>query len=352
VSTERDPSLASFGEFAHGVRPTFSVVVSVFNEAQVLPELHQRLSRCLQGLTASYELIFVDDGSTDRSSELLEGLVAADPHIRVVQFSRNFGQSIAVTAGLDVASGQFIALMDGDLQDLPEDIPTLMAKVREGYEVAYAIRVKRKESAIKRAAVFMFYRMLNRIASTPLPVDSGIFCVMTHQVAEVLKQIPERSRYVSGLRAWVGFRQCGVPLERAARPAGRSKSLAKLLRMAVDGLVSFSYVPLRLAMFAGASAALLSIGGMGWALYLHFFTNVPPPGWASTVLCILFIGSIQLLALGVIGEYMGRVLDEVKGRPLYVIRRQLGFKQEQEAVRDGDAGSHADRARRGPIRAA
>ena len=217
----------------------------------------------------------------------------------------------------------------------------------EGYDVVYAIRVKRKESAIKRAAVFLFYRVLNRIAVTPLPVDSGLFCVMTRQVADALKQLPERSRYVSGLRAWVGFKQCGVPLERAARHAGRPKSLAKLARMAIDGMVSFSYVPLRLATVAGVSTALLSIVGMAWALYLRLFTRVPPSGWTSTVFFILFIGSIQLLALGVIGEYIGRVLDEVKGRPLYVVRRHLGF--EREGARYGEAGSDANRARRSPV---
>lgn len=337
-------------EVAHGPRPTLSVIIPVFNEEQILPELYQRLTRCLQALGLSYEIIVIDDGSTDRSGELLERLVATDSRVRLIQLSRNFGQAVAVTAGLDVAAGELVALMDGDLQDPPEDVPKLVATVQAGYEVAYAIRVKRKESVLKRAAVFLFYRLLNRIASTPLPVDSGLFCVMTRQVVEVLKQLPERSRYVSGLRAWVGFKQCGVPLERTARRAGRPKSLATLLRMAVDGLVSFSYVPLRLATVVGVSTALLSIGGMVWALYLRLFTTDPPPGWASTVLFILFIGSIQLLALGVIGEYIGRVLDEVKGRPLYVVRRHVGF--EREAERHGGAGSYADRARRSPIQAA
>lgn len=330
--------------------PTLSIVIPVFNEERILPELHQRLTRCLQALEVSYEIIFIDDGSTDGSSERLEDLVATDPQVRLIQLSRNFGQSLAVTAGLDFATGELVALMDGDLQDSPEDVPKLVAKVHEGYEVAYAVRVKRKESALKRGTVFLFYRLLNRIASTPLPVDSGLFCVMTRQVVEALKQLPERSRYVSGLRAWVGFKQCGIPLERAARSEGHPKSMIELIRMAIDGVVSFSYLPLRLATFAGVGTALLSIGGMAWALYLHFFTTVPPSGWASTVFFILFIGSIQLLALGLIGEYIGRVLDEVKGRPLYVIRRHLGF--EQEAERYGEAGSHADRARRSPVRAA
>jgi dolichol-phosphate mannosyltransferase len=326
-----------------------SVVIPIFNEEANLPELSRRLNVSMRGMGVSYEIIFVDDGSTDHTTELLERLVATDAAVRLIQFSRNFGQSMAVTAGLDVARGDLVALMDGDLQDPPEDLPKLVAKVREGHDVVYAIRVKRKESLLKRMAIYVFYRVLNGMASTPLPVDSGLFSVMTRPVVDALKRLPERSRYVTGLRAWVGFKQCGVQLERGARRTGASKSLAKLSRMAIDGMVSFSYVPLRLATVVGVGTALLAIVGICWALYLRFFTNEPPSGWASTVFFILFVGGIQLLALGVIGEYVGRVLDEVKGRPLYVVKRYVGFGQEQESEGDGEAGSPADRTCRSPV---
>jgi len=245
-----------------------SVVIPIFNEEANLPELSRRLNVSVRGMGVSYEIIFVDDGSTDHTTELLERLVATDAAVRLIQFSRNFGQSMAVTAGLDVARGDLVALMDGDLQDPPEDVPKLVAKVKEGYDVVYAIRVKRKESLLRRMAIYVFYRVLNGMASTPLPVDSGLFSVMTRPVVDALKRLPERSRYVTGLRAWVGFKQCGVPLERGARRTGTSKSLAKLSRMAIDGMVSFSYVPLRLATVVGVGTALLSIVGICWALYL------------------------------------------------------------------------------------
>lgn len=315
-------------EFVPGRAPKLSVVIPIFNEEEILPELYQRLSVSLRSVGLPYEIIFVDDGSTDSSIELLEKLVATEPHIRVVQLSRNFGLSVAVTAGLDHAAGEFVALMDGDLQDPPEELPRLVAKASEGYEVVYAIRIKRKESTIKRAAVFICYRILNWIASTSLPVDSGLFCVMTRPVVDALTRLPERTRYMSGLRAWVGFRQCGIPVERAARRAGAPRqTLRKLSRLAVDGMVSFSYMPLRLATYAGIAAAMLSIPGIAWALYLRFFGDQPPAGWTSMVLIILFIGGVQLLALGVIGEYIGRIYDEVKARPLYLIRQRLGFQK-------------------------
>ena len=310
-------------------KPTLSVVVPIFNEEAILPELGERLSRCLWELGLPYEIIFVDDGSTDRSGEVLERL-AADERIRLVQLSRNFGLAVAVTAGLDHATGELVAVMDGDLQDAPEELPKLVAKVREGYEVVYAIRTRRKESVVKRAVVFAFYRLLSRMTSTPLPVDSGLFSVMTRPVVDVLKRLPERSRYLSGLRAWVGFRQCGIPIERAARRAGAPRqTLRKLSRLAVDGMVSLSYVPLRLAMVAGVLTALLSAAGAVWAIYMRLSSAHPPPGWASLVLIILFIGSVQLLALGVIGEYIGRVYDEVKARPLYVVRQRKGFQESE-----------------------
>ena len=319
-------------------RPTLSVVIPIFNEEAILPELAERLSRCLWELGLPYEIIFVDDGSTDHSGEVLERL-AADSRIRLVQLSRNFGLTVAVTAGLDHATGELIALMDGDLQDAPADVPKLVAKVQEGYDVVYAIRTRRKESVLKRAVVFAFYRLLSRMTSTPLPVDSGLFSVMTRPVVDALKQLPERSRYLSGLRAWVGFKQCGIPIERATRRAGAPRqTLRKLSRLAIDGMVSFSYVPLRLATGAGIVTAILSVAGGLWAVYMRFSSVNPPPGWTSIVLIILFLGSVQLLALGVIGEYIGRVYDEVKARPLYVVRQRKGFEGvEGEAWRIGTA---------------
>lgn len=327
---------------------SLSVVIPIFNEDVIIPELYRRLRSSLTAIGLPYEIVFVDDGSTDRSGELLAQLAMSDLHVRLIQLSRNFGLSMAVTAGVNEASGTLVALIDGDLQDPPEALPQLLAKIEEGYEVVYAIRVKRKESIAKRAVVYVFYRMLSRIASTPLPIDSGLFCVMTRPVVDALKQLPERIRYVSGLRAWVGFRQCGLPLERASRRVGAPRqTLGKLSRMAIDGMLSFSYVPLRLATFAGLCTGLGAVAGMVWALYLHFFTNHPPQGWASTVFFVLLIGGVQLLALGVIGEYIGRVYDEVKQRPLYVIRRRVGFIDSgpEEGVRESESRADARCAR-------
>lgn len=331
---------------------SLSVVVPIFNEEPVIPELYRRLTGALTELGLPYEMVFVDDGSADRSGELLEQLAMSDPNVRLLQLSRNFGLYVAVTAGLNEATGTLVALIDGDLQDPPEALPQLLAKIDEGYDVVYVIRIKRKESLVKRGVVHLFYRVLNRIASTPLPVDSGLFCVMTRQVVDALKQLPERVRYVSGLRAWVGFRQCGVPLERASRRAGAPRqTLGKLSRMALDGMLSFSYVPLRLATFAGLATALVAIAGMIWAVALHFFSDHPPQGWASTVFFVLLIGGVQLLALGVIGEYIGRVYDEVKQRPLYVVRRRVGFSgaASEEGIRDDEPRSDAYRSRRSPV---
>lgn len=325
-------------------RLMLSVVVPIFNEEAILEELYERLSRVLVGLKLSYEVIFVDDGSADRSASWLERIAGTDPAIRLVQLSRNFGLSIAVTAGLDHASGQLVALMDGDLQDAPEDLPRLIAKAQEGYDVVYAVRVKRKESWIKRTTVFLFYRLLNRIASTPLPVDSGLFSVMSRSVVDALKRMPERSRYVSGLRAWIGFKQCGIPFERSARRSGApQQTMRKLSRMALDGMLSFSHVPLRIATYAGLFAAALSGIGIAWAMWMRLFSHQPPAGWTSMVLIILFLGSVQLLALGIIGEYLGRVYDEVKGRPLYVVRQRLGFQRAEQEEPDGDQLSYAHR---------
>jgi dolichol-phosphate mannosyltransferase len=334
--------------------PALSVVIPIFNEAAIIPELHQRLRATLAKTGLATEIVFVDDGSTDASALLLERLAAADPGVRVVHLSRNFGLYLAVSAGLDHAGGALVALMDGDLQDAPEALPQLIAKAGEGYEVVYAIRTKRKESALKRAVVYLFYRVVNSISSTPLPVDSGLFSVMSRDVVEALKALPERSRYLSGLRTWVGFRQCGIPIERAARRAGAPRqTLRKLSRMAIDGMLTFSYVPLRLATYAGLLTSVLAVVGMLIAVWLRFVSSHPPAGWASIILVMLFIGSVQLLALGILGEYLGRIYDEVKGRPLYVVRRRVGFGQavNHEEDRDGDARSHADRLGRSVIAA-
>jgi dolichol-phosphate mannosyltransferase len=313
-------------------RDLLSVVVPCYNEAVVLAETHRRLSAVLSGIQGiEYEIVYVDDGSSDRTMAILEELEASDDHVRVLQFSRNFGHQIAITAGAEHAAGDAIVLIDADLQDPPEVIPEMVARWREGYHVVYGQRTDREgESAFKVWTAKAFYRFINRVSETSIPLDVGDFRLMDRTVADVLTSMPERYRYVRGMVSWVGFRQVALPYRRAARVAGVSKyPLLKMLRFALDGVTSFSTAPLRGATYLGFAASGLALCGIVYALAVRLFTDRWVTGWAAIFVAVLFLGGVQLISLGVIGEYIGRLYGEAKRRPLYLLQNRLGFTAER-----------------------
>jgi len=314
-----------------------SIVSPVYNELEVLPEFCRRLTAVMEEYREPYEIVLVNDGSKDGTFSVMKALHTSDPRIRAVDLSRNFGHQVAICAGLDFATGDLIAIMDSDLQDPPEVLPRFFKKLREGYDVVYAVRTGRKESLFKKAAYAAFYRLLKSIANVDIPLDSGDFCVMSRRALDTLKSMPERNRFLRGLRGWIGFRQVGVEYERERRFAGDVKyTFSKLLKLAFDGLTSFSYVPLRLASILGLFMSFISFVAILIIFYLKFFPSatVPVPGWASVVVAILVLGGIQLVATGIIGEYLGRVYDEVKRRPLYVVQETLGIEAEKEREKE------------------
>jgi polyisoprenyl-phosphate glycosyltransferase len=298
-----------------------SVAIPLHNEEAGIPELLRRLGAVLDSIPGGpHEIVFVDDGSRDRTLELLHGAAIKDPRLVVIALSRNFGHQAALTAALDYVSGDVVVAMDGDLQDRPEAIPALLAKHREGFDVVYARRVKRKESWPLRLSYFVFYRMLASLADTRLPPDSGDFALMSRQVVEQMRAAPEHNRYLRGLRAWVGFRQTGIVVERDERFAGTTNyGPLKLLKLASDGLFSFSIVPLRAAALLGLAAIVLSTGFSVYTLYAKLFLHRAPAGFTSIMLFMSFLAGVQLFFLGVIGEYVGRIYHETKRRPLYVV---------------------------------
>jgi dolichol-phosphate mannosyltransferase len=298
-----------------------SVAIPLHNEALGVPLLLQRLGAVLDGIAGGpHEIVLVDDGSTDDTLEILDAAAKVDPRLVVVALSRNFGHQVALSAALDFVTGDVVVAMDGDLQDRPEAIPTFLAKYHEGFDVVYATRVKRKESLALRASYFLFYRLLSTLADTRLPVDSGDFALMTRRVVEQMRAAPEANRYLRGLRSWVGFRQTGVIIERDERAAGVTNySPLKLLKLASDGIFSFSIVPLRMAALLGLFAILLSGSFSLYALYGKVVLNKNPVGFTSIMLFISFLTGVQLFFLGVIGEYVGRIYQESKRRPLYVL---------------------------------
>ena len=304
----------------HDREPEFSVVVPLFNEEANLGSLHARLSDALSALAAPYELVFVDDGSLDGTPALLERLARSDPRLVVVRLSRNFGHQAAVSAGLDHATGRAVVVMDGDLQDPPEVLPEFVRRWRQGYDVVYAVRRSRKEGLAKRFGYFAFYRILRAVSDLDIPLDSGDFCLMDRRVVDALKSLPERSRFVRGLRTFVGFRQVGVEYERAARESGEPKyTFRALAGLAIDGVVSFSSYPLRLVTYLGIGTASLAALMMGWVFLDAFVHQTAPRGWASVVVTVLFMGSIQMIGLGIVGEYLRLIFLETKGRPSYIV---------------------------------
>ena len=297
-----------------------SVVIPIFNEVSIISELHRRLAATLDRMALTAELVFVDDGSTDGSLECLHQLADADSRVSVVRLSRNFGLHAAVMAGLKQASGKAVVVMDADLQDPPEIIPYFLDKWRKGYEVVYGVKTKRKEHVVRRFLFSAFYHLQGYLTDIPTPREAGLFALMDRRVVDVLCRMPESNKYIPGLRAWVGFRQVGVHYERDARYAGKPRqTLTRLVRLAMDGIISFSYLPLRLAAYLGVVVATGAFLLMAVVLYFKLFTDKAILGWASIIVAILFLGGIQLIMIGVIGEYIGRIYDEAKQRPYYIV---------------------------------
>jgi len=303
--------------------PVFSIIAPVFNESKSLLEFITRVSAVMKKLGEPWELVLVDDGSKDRSPELILERAAKDKHIRPVLFARNFGHQIAVTAGMDYAQGQAVILIDSDLQDPPEVIPELIANWRDGYEVVYAVRRKRKgESFFKRFTASLFYRLINRITEVDIPLDTGDFRLMDRRVVDVLNQMREHHRFLRGMSAWVGFRQVGVPYDRAARYAGETHyTLGRMVRLALTAITGFSFFPLQLATYLGFISAGVAIIAIPVVIALRLLGSAAFFGQASTLIAVLFFGGAQLISLGILGEYIGRLYDEARGRPLYIVRQ-------------------------------
>ncbi|MGB0389336.1 MAG: glycosyltransferase family 2 protein, partial [Ardenticatenaceae bacterium] len=312
------------------MQPVLSVVVPIFNEEQVIPEMYRRMTSVLEGIGEPYELVLVNDGSRDRSGELLHDLHLRDPHVRVINFARNFGHQIAITAGMDYAQGAAVVVIDSDLQDPPEVIAEMVEKWREGYHVVYGVRTEREgESWFKLTTANLFYRLINSMTSVDIPLDAGDFRLMDRAVIQTLRAMREKRRYMRGLSAWVGFKQTPLPYKREARFAGETKyPLKKMLRFATDGVTNFSLLPLQFATWMGFASAFLALVG----LIIAFFGRLIWPdvlfGQATTLVSVLFIGGVQLISLGIIGEYLGRIYEEVKGRPLYIVGNAWGYQQD------------------------
>ena len=304
-----------------------SVIIPCYNEEDVLPATHERLTRVLSGMAEDYELIFVNDGSRDATQEMLTELQLFDSHVRVMLLSRNFGHQIAVTAGLEEAAGAAVVIIDADLQDPPELIPEMVQLWREGNEVVYGVRLERQgESKFKLWTAKVFYRLINRLSETKMPLDAGDFRLIDRKVVGVLKAMPERARFLRGMVSWAGFRQTALPYARAARHAGESKyPLRKMVHFATDGIISFSLVPLKLAIWTGFLAIWIAVAGIIVAIIDRVMDKNLIRGWASLFVAVLFMGGVQLISLGILGEYLGRIYTEVKRRPLYVVQERLGF---------------------------
>jgi glycosyltransferase involved in cell wall biosynthesis len=310
-----------------------SIVVPVLNESTNINHLVKRLIDASTSWDFSYEVIFIDDGSTDNTLDLIREMHRKHPNFKYISFSRNFGHQTAVSAGLHHASGDAVVVMDADLQDPPEEIHKLLTKWREGYKVVYGIRQRRNEGIFKKTAYWMFYRILNKLSPISIPLDAGDFCVIDRSAVDHLNALPERNRFVRGLRSWIGFNQIGVPYDRHARFSGEVKySFKKLLRLAFDGIINFSYRPLQIIGTFGFIVSLLSFAGLVFLAIFRIldisilgYSPKQVSGFTYLVLIIMFIGGLQTLALGVFGEYLGRMLDEVKQRPLYIIKESSDF---------------------------
>jgi glycosyltransferase involved in cell wall biosynthesis len=323
-----------------------SVIIPAFNEEAGIQALYTRLTAAAAAWGEEYEIILVDDGSRDRSLEICLRISVQDPRFRVLSFSRNFGHQAAVSAGLQYCSGDVAAVIDADLQDPPEELIRFIERCREGFDVVYAIRTKRKEGILKRASYFLYYRLLKHLAALDIPLDAGDFCVMSRPVLDSLNSLPERNRFVRGLRTWVGYRQTGLAYERHARQSGEPKyTFSKLLRLAMDGIINFSYKPLQLILMFGLVVGFFTVLA-GVVVGFLFLSNTAVfgynprqvRGWTSLALAVSLLSGMQLISLGLLGEYLGRVFEEVKSRPAFIIRRKLNF--------DGDASEPPHETRR------
>src|SRR5574341_1505957 len=322
-----------------------SVVVPVFNESEVIEAFAARATQALGAIRGcDYELLFVDDGSRDDSYRQLAALAARDAHVRVIKFSRNFGHQIAITAGIDHARGDCVVVIDADLQDPPEVVAAMVDKWHEGYDVVYGLRADRQgESRLKLATAALFYRLLNRIAKIDIPVDVGDFRLMSRRATEQFKQLREKDRFVRGLVSWIGFRQTGVPYHRDKRYAGETKyPYSKMLKFAFDGITSFSTVPLKLATWLGYGASALAFLYL-LSVFVQKIAGITVQGWATVMVAMLFLGGVQLICLGIIGEYLGRVFNELKPRPMYVIEELIGSTTAAGTSAGGGAVAHSER---------
>lgn len=304
---------------------TISVVIPVFNEEKNVPILYSRLKNVLNDISISHEVIFIDDGSTDKSLQKIKDLRKKDKKVKIISFSRNFGHMAAVSAGLKHSKGKKVVIMDADLQDPPRIIKKMYEKSLKGFDIVYGVKKKRKEGVIKKLLFKSFYKILNRIAQLKMPLDTGTFSLINRHVVDILNSLPERNKYISGLRVWTGFEQAGIVYARAKRRSGKESSLGKLFKLALDGLISFSYLPLRVASILGLMLGVVSLFLIIVVLVGRFYFGKGVIGWASTMVTILFIGSVQLITLGIIGEYLARIYDEVKNRPEYIISLEEGF---------------------------
>jgi glycosyltransferase involved in cell wall biosynthesis len=308
-------------------QPIISVVVPVYNEEAVVFESYKRLKGVMESLNEPYELIFVNDGSRDATPDIVRHICEADPTVHFIDFARNFGHQIAISAGMDYASGEAVVVIDADLQDPPEVIPAMIAKWREGYDVVYGKRAERKgETLFKRFTSAAFYRVLQKLTDVDIPVDTGDFRLIDRKVCDALKLIKERNRYIRGIISWLGFKQTGVEFVRDKRFAGETKyPLKKMLRFAFDGITSFSVKPLKLSSYVGSIVSFAGFAYLLVVVYQKLFTDRTVTGWASMMAVSLFFNGVVLMMLGIIGEYIGRIYDEAKGRPLYVVRETLNY---------------------------
>ena len=302
-------------------KPTFSIIAPIYNELENIPELYPRVRDVMDQTGEPWELILVDDGSTDGSTDVIRTLAENDARVKPVIFARNFGHQIAVTAGLDYSRGDAVVIIDADLQDPPEVILDLIEKWREGYEVVYAVRAEREgESWFKKTTASLFYRVIYRITDVNIPLDTGDFRLMDRKVVNVMNQMRERHRFLRGMSSWVGFKQIGINYKRKARFAGETKyPFSKMLKLALNAITSFSYFPLQLATYIGFITAGLSVIAIPVVVLLRLITGTTLEGQATTLIIVLFLGGVQLISLGIIGEYIGRIYDEAKGRPLYIV---------------------------------
>ncbi|HHU49825.1 MAG TPA: glycosyltransferase family 2 protein [Clostridiales bacterium] len=309
-----------------------SIVIPMYNEEEVIKETYNRLKEVMDQSSESYELLFVNDGSKDRSAQIIAELARTDKNIRLIDFSRNFGHQIAVTAGMDYARGQAVVIIDADLQDPPEVIPRMLEKWREGYDVVYGKRLKRQgETFFKKFTAYLFYRILGALTDDNIPKDTGDFRLIDRKVCDAMKKLNEKNRFLRGMINWVGFKQTAVEYIREERWAGETKyPLKKMLKLATDGIFSFSYKPLKLATYIGF---LLSASGFFYLLYVLYqrlFTLNTQTGWASIIAVNLIFNGITLVILGILGEYVGRIYEEVKGRPLYIVKEVIGLEEDEE----------------------